>query len=121
MMEIILAYIPPNARRVGYIDPIHGLTYTPTLIKVVGYLNQFVRCASAHVQDYCFSGQKGKIIALYFWSNIRFCHPPLPKKVLNDSEDSKKIVGLPKFLVFYQTVKRSNTSLRIFHDYLFTG
>ena len=23
--------IPPNPRRVGYIVPIHGLTYTPTI------------------------------------------------------------------------------------------
>jgi len=30
-MERIMACIPPNPRRVGYIDPVHGLTYTPTL------------------------------------------------------------------------------------------
>ena len=65
-MERIIACIPPNPRRVGYIDPIHGLTYTPTLIKVVGYLNQFVRCASAHVQDYFFSGQKERLLLCSF-------------------------------------------------------
>jgi len=27
-----MACIPPNPRRLGYIDPIHGLTYTPTLL-----------------------------------------------------------------------------------------
>ena len=30
-----MACIPPNPRRVGYIDPIHGLTYTPTVITLI--------------------------------------------------------------------------------------
>ena len=37
VMERIMACIPPNPRRVGYIDPIHGLTYTPTPPRSLNY------------------------------------------------------------------------------------
>ena len=44
--------IPPNPRRVGYMDPIHGLTYTPTesVLIIVGYtwLELFPRTGRKH-------------------------------------------------------------------------
>jgi len=39
-----VACIPPNSRRVGYIDPIHGPLYTPTLLNASIISQKLLMC-----------------------------------------------------------------------------